>query len=29
MVACAAGTLLLGIFPSAILGFVNRAAGVR
>lgn len=27
--ACAAGTLVLGIFPSAILGFVERAAGVR
>jgi len=28
-VACAAGTLLLGIFPSVILGFVNAAAGVK
>jgi NADH-quinone oxidoreductase subunit N len=27
--ACAAGTLLLGIFPSVILGFVNAAAGVK
>jgi NADH-quinone oxidoreductase subunit N len=26
---CAAGTLLLGIFPSVILGFVNQAAGMR
>ncbi len=27
--ACAAGTLLLGLYPSAILGVVNAAAGVR
>jgi NADH-quinone oxidoreductase subunit N len=27
--ACAAGTLVLGIFPSVILGFVNAAAGAR
>jgi len=29
LATCAAGTLLLGIFPSAILGFVNAAAGAR
>lgn len=29
LAACAAGTLLLGLYPSAILGFIHSAAGVK